>query len=187
MRINRIIDPILYQPAFSRDHHRLIKWRVHWLPSYPLKDCCCGYKEARREHFAICSLLQPLLQDLLNKFGTIPELPFNMQQLDHILNSLPKSEVGLVLGKWKTVWPALIRVIREIDILSYPQKIFEDDEPAPEEALGLSISPITLPDWIISNITASLFHNTYSTFNLLYFIYFFSSYLNPPHSLSNTN
>ena len=47
MRSKRIIDPILYQPAFSRDRYRLVKWRMHWLPSYPLKECRCGYKEAR--------------------------------------------------------------------------------------------------------------------------------------------
>ena len=95
----RTIDPVLYKPAFSRDRHRLIKGRMHWLPSYPLKDCRCGYKEARREDFANCPLLPPLLQDLLNKFGTILEPPFDMQQFDYILNSLPKSEIGLVLGK----------------------------------------------------------------------------------------
>ena len=79
------------------------QWGMHWLPSYPLKDCRCGYKEARRKYFANCSLLQPLLQYLLNKFVIIPELPFNMRQIDHVLNSLSKSEVGIVLGKWKTV------------------------------------------------------------------------------------
>ena len=61
MRSKRIIDPILYQPEFSRDRHRLVKWRMHWLPSYPLKECRCGYKEARREHFTNCLLLQPFL------------------------------------------------------------------------------------------------------------------------------
>ncbi|KAI7853169.1 hypothetical protein BDC45DRAFT_511480 [Circinella umbellata] len=147
MRINRIIDPILYQPAFSRDRHRLIKWRMHWLPSYPLKDCRCGHKEARREHFATCPLLQSLLLDLTNKFGAIPELPPNMHQLDHILNLLPQSEVGLVLCKWKTVWPALIRVLREIDFLSHPDDIFDEDEPAPEEALEFLVPPSsTSPD-----------------------------------------
>ena len=104
MRPKRIIDPILYQPAFSRDRHRLVKWRMHWLPSYPLKECRCGYKEARRAHFTKCLLLQPFLQDLLNKFDTIPELPSNMQKIDDIVNRVPQSEVGLVLGKWKTVW-----------------------------------------------------------------------------------
>ncbi|KAI7850567.1 hypothetical protein BDC45DRAFT_572804 [Circinella umbellata] len=125
MRINRIIDPILYQPAFSRDRHRLIKWRMHWLPLYPLKNCRCGHKEARREHFATCPLLQPLLTDLINKFDTVPELPPNMDQLDHIINLLPKSEAGLILDD-----------------------IFDEDEPAPEdEAMEFSIPPpSTSPD-----------------------------------------
>ena len=66
-----------------------------------------------------------------------------MQKIDDIVNRVPQSEVGLVLGKWKTVWPALIRVLREIDILSHPDDIFDDDEPAPEEALEFSIPPPT--------------------------------------------
>ncbi|KAI7855791.1 hypothetical protein BDC45DRAFT_504733 [Circinella umbellata] len=130
MRINRIIDPIiLYQLAFSRDRHRLIKW------------------QARRDHFATCPLLQSLLLDLTNKFGAIPELPSNMHQIDHILNLLPQSEAGLVLGKWKTVWPALIQVLREIDFLSHPNDIFDKDEPAPEEALESLVPPSSIsPD-----------------------------------------
>ncbi|KAG2228353.1 hypothetical protein INT45_011145 [Circinella minor] len=70
-----------------------------------------------------------------------------MHQLDHILNLLPKSEVGLIMGKWKTVWPALIRVLREIDFLSHPDDIFDEDEPAPEEALEFLAPPSsTSPD-----------------------------------------
>ncbi|KAI7856148.1 hypothetical protein BDC45DRAFT_534029 [Circinella umbellata] len=30
--------PILHLPAFSRDRHRLVKWHMHWLLSYPLKN-----------------------------------------------------------------------------------------------------------------------------------------------------
>ena len=117
---------------------------------------------------------------ILNKFGTIPELPLNMQQLDHILNSIPKSEAGLVLGKWKTVWPALIRVLREIDILSHPEETFEDDEPAPEEALERSVSPITSPDLSISIIIASFFQDISSTPHFSHSIYFFSRLLFKP-------
>ncbi|KAG2226613.1 hypothetical protein INT45_005099 [Circinella minor] len=29
LRQKRMIDPILYLPAFPRDRHRLIKWRMH--------------------------------------------------------------------------------------------------------------------------------------------------------------
>ncbi|KAG2214771.1 hypothetical protein INT45_011889 [Circinella minor] len=95
LRTKHIIDPILYLPSFSKDRHRLIKWRMHWLPSYPLKDCRCGHQAAHRTHFTHCLLLEPLMQDLLAKFGTIPLLPHNIQPLDHILNCLPRSEVGL--------------------------------------------------------------------------------------------
>ena len=130
-----MIDPILYLPAFSKDRHRLIKWRMHWLPSYPLKDCRCGHKTAHRTHFSTCSLLEPLMQELLDKFGTIPLLPYNIQPLDHILNSLPRSEMGLAMGNRPKIWPALIQVFRKIDSLSHPDDLFDDDEPAPEEAM----------------------------------------------------
>ena len=139
MRNKRIIDPILYLPAFSKDRHRLVKWRMHWLPSYPLKDCRCGYKEAKWEHYSTCPLLTNLLLDLTNKYGTIPPLTYPMQPLDFIINNTPKSELGLSSEKWKAVWPALIRVLREIDILSHPDEIFDEDEPAPEAVLELSI------------------------------------------------
>ncbi|KAG2216683.1 hypothetical protein INT45_007684 [Circinella minor] len=85
---------------------------MHWLPSYPLKDCRYGHQAAHRTHFTHCLLLEPLMQDLLDKFGTIPLLPRNIQPLDHILKSLPYSEVGLAMDD-----------------------IFDDDEPAPEEAI----------------------------------------------------
>ncbi|KAI8137221.1 hypothetical protein BJV82DRAFT_525617, partial [Fennellomyces sp. T-0311] len=35
-------DPILFLPASSQARHRLVKWRMHWLPSFPLKKCRCG-------------------------------------------------------------------------------------------------------------------------------------------------
>ncbi|KAG2222409.1 hypothetical protein INT45_009421 [Circinella minor] len=56
-----------------------------------------------------------------------------------INNTPPKSEIGLSSGKWKAVWPAFIRVLREIDILGRPNEIFDVDEPAPDEALELPI------------------------------------------------
>ena len=95
MRNKRIIDLILYLPAFSKDRHRLIKWRMYWLPSYPLKDCRCGHKEAKREHFSSCPLLTTLLLDLTNKYGTIPLLRYPMQPIDFIINNTPRSELGL--------------------------------------------------------------------------------------------
>ena len=101
MQNKRIVAPILYLPAFSKDRHRLIKWRMHWLPSYPLKDCRCGYKEAKREHFSSCPLLTTLLLDPINKYGTIPPLTYPMQPIDFIINNTPRSELGLSSEKWK--------------------------------------------------------------------------------------
>ena len=137
MRTKCIIDPILYLPAFSKDRHRLINWRMHWLPSYPLKDCRCGHKAAHRTRFSTCLLLEPLMQELLDEFDTIPLLPYNIQPLDHILNSLPRSEVGVAIGNWPKIWPALIQVFRKIDFLSHTDDLFDDDGPAPEEAMDI--------------------------------------------------
>ncbi|KAI7860140.1 hypothetical protein BDC45DRAFT_587381 [Circinella umbellata] len=137
LRTKRIIDPILYLPAFPKDRHRLIKWRMHWLPSYSLKDCRCGQQAAHRTHFLHSPLLEPHMQELLDQFGTIPPLPYNIQPLDHILNSLPRSEVELAIGNWSKIWPALIHVLRKIDSLRHSDDIFDDDEPAPQEAMDI--------------------------------------------------
>ncbi|KAG2207617.1 hypothetical protein INT45_009763, partial [Circinella minor] len=96
---------------------------------------CLRTKPAHRTHFTHCLLLEPLMQDLLDKFGTVPLLPHNIQPLDHILNCLPRSEVGLATSNWSKIWPALIQVLWKIDFLSHPDDIFDDDEPAPEEAI----------------------------------------------------
>ncbi|KAI7847148.1 hypothetical protein BDC45DRAFT_418459, partial [Circinella umbellata] len=117
LRTKRIIDPILYLPSFSKDRQRLIKWRTHWLPFFPLKDSRCGHQAAHRTHFTHCLLLEPFMQDLLDKFGTVPLLPHNIQPLDHILNSLPRSEVGLATDNWSKTWLALIQVLWKIDFL----------------------------------------------------------------------
>ena len=86
------------------------------------------------------------MQDLLDKFSIIPSLSYNIQPLDHILNSLPRFEVGLAMGNWPKIWPALIQVLRKIDFLSHPDDLFDDDEPAPEEAMD--IIPTTAIDTV---------------------------------------
>ncbi|KAG2219823.1 hypothetical protein INT45_006266 [Circinella minor] len=141
LRAKRIIDPIFYLPAFSRDKHRIIKWRMHWLPSYPLKNCRCGLPAAKREHYSICPILQPLLNKLLTVFGTIPSTSDELQPLDFIMNHLPRSEVGVTLERWPEVWSALIRVLREIDRLSHPDVAFDEAGPDPEDALDIAPPP----------------------------------------------
>ena len=114
---------------------------MHWLPSYPLKNCRCGFIAANREHYKSCPMLQPLLDDLNNIFGSLPILPPELQPIDFIINRLPCSEIGLSLGKWKKTWPALINVLREIDRLSHPDDDFNEDEPNPEDAIVSSPLP----------------------------------------------
>ena len=135
LRPYRLVDPILYLAASSMDRHRLIKWRMHWLPSYPLKDCACGVTKASREHYTSCLLLQPLRQELLEAFGPIPNLHDEAQDIDYIMNRLPRSDAGLLTRKWNRVWPTLLHVLRQIDKLSHKDEEFDEDEPAPEEAL----------------------------------------------------
>ena len=72
LRPYRMVDPILYLAASSKDRHRLVKWRMHWLPSYPLKDCECGTVSASREHYATCHSLRPWYQALLAAFWPHP-------------------------------------------------------------------------------------------------------------------
>ncbi|KAI9264862.1 hypothetical protein BDA99DRAFT_579407 [Phascolomyces articulosus] len=106
---------------------------MHWLPSYPIKTCRCGEINATREHYKICPRLQPLLLKLIDHYGTIPDLKLPVQPSDYILNNLPRNEVVLGNKRWIKVWPALIRVLREIDFLSHADADFNlDDEPDPE-------------------------------------------------------
>ena len=48
-----------------------------------------------------------------------------MQPLDFIINNTPRSGIGLSSEKWKAVWAALIRILREIDIFSHPEEVLE--------------------------------------------------------------
>ncbi|KAI9269182.1 hypothetical protein BDA99DRAFT_535256 [Phascolomyces articulosus] len=129
----RVVEPIMHLELPSKDRHRMIKWRMHWLPSYPIKTCRCGEINATREHYKICPRLQPLLLKLLDHYGTIPDLKHPVQPLDYILNNLPRNEVVLGNKRWIKAWPALIRVLREIDFLSHADADFNlDDEPDPE-------------------------------------------------------
>ena len=101
---------------------------------------------ANREHYGSCPLLLTLLEALNEgAFGDIRSLRHEQQPLDYILNHLPRSEVGLTFDKRQTVWPALIRVLREIDYLSHPNDDYDTDEPAPEDAMNVSNSPTTQP------------------------------------------
>ncbi|KAG2217188.1 hypothetical protein INT45_005397 [Circinella minor] len=112
---------------------------MHWLPSYPLKNCHCGVIAANLEHYSSCSLLLILLEDLKDT----PSLRHEQQPIDYILHRLPRSEVGLTLGKWQTAWPALIHVLQKIDYLSHLNDDFNTDEPATEDTTDILNPPPT--------------------------------------------
>lgn len=127
-RPERMWDPILYLPVTSLQRHRLIKWRTHWLPSYPLGKCRCGVEAAHRDHYDIdgCPRIEPMIQYLHESLG--PQLlatkPEDTHLLDFIMNMLPRSTGGLK-GHWRRTWPALLNTLRDIDVLTHPEEDFE--------------------------------------------------------------
>ncbi|CDH60653.1 hypothetical protein RO3G_13746 [Lichtheimia corymbifera JMRC:FSU:9682] len=130
MREKRMWDPILFLPASTWDRHRLVSWRMHYLPSYPLKDCACGHRNAYRDHFyKDCPLLESSMRTLTDSCQfTIPE---NTHPIDFILNQLPRRARALKKNHWHTTWPALLFVLREIDAATHPDDNSQDREPEP--------------------------------------------------------
>ncbi|KAG2223200.1 hypothetical protein INT45_011546 [Circinella minor] len=128
----RIWDPILYLPATRLQRHRLIKWRTHWLPSFPPKDCRCGFKKAKRDHYEFCPMLAIMIQQLEQSIGTnkLSTKAPDQHILDFIINMLPTSEIGLTRGHWRTTWPTLLNTLRDIDILTHSEEEFEPERPA---------------------------------------------------------
>ncbi|ORZ03102.1 hypothetical protein BCR43DRAFT_417059, partial [Syncephalastrum racemosum] len=109
-RPTRQVDPVLFLPASRKNRHRLVKWRMHWLPSFPLKPCRCGLApEARRNHY---ESYMPCAR-LSNKPSP------NTHLLDAVLNALPRRADKLKSGVWLHTWPALLQTLREIDRLSH--------------------------------------------------------------------
>lgn len=138
LRPTRCVDPILYLPVSSRDRHRLIHWRMHWLPSFPPKDCRCGSPAAKRSHYLTCTLIQDELHTINMAFSNSSQAPSPSSDthiIDTILNSLPKHHSSLKSGKWSLTWPALIKYLRKVDYLSHPDSDDYGDEDAPELAL----------------------------------------------------
>lgn len=137
-RQERIWDPILYLPATTLQRHRLIKWRTHWLLSYPLGKCQCGLQIAHRDHYDIdgCTRIEPMIQHLHECLGQslIANKPTETHLLDYILNLLPKTSGALKQGHWRHTWPALLDTLRDIDVLTHPEEDF-DPEPAAQPLL----------------------------------------------------
>ncbi|CDH61106.1 hypothetical protein RO3G_05925 [Lichtheimia corymbifera JMRC:FSU:9682] len=139
LREKRIWDPILYLPASTRDRHRLVNWRLHYLPSFPLSDCRCGHKEAHRDHFMSCDITGPLISQRLKAAYGKP-IPDDIHILDFIMNDLPLRARALKRGHWRETWPLLLYALRDIDVASHPDDTtapatVAEPEPPPQQAL----------------------------------------------------
>ncbi|KAJ8651363.1 hypothetical protein O0I10_001955 [Lichtheimia ornata] len=133
LRPVRMIDPILYLPASSRDRHRLIHWRMYWLPSYPLKPCRCNTTtEAGRKHFITCTRIQEEYQALRQAFAKDNG---DLHLVDAVMNSLPRTADTLQQPHWRTIWLALIKYLRQVDFLTHPDAADFDEEEPPMQAL----------------------------------------------------
>lgn len=115
---SRMIDPVLYLPAASRDGHRLIHWRMYWLPSYPLRPYRCRtITEASRKRYLDCTLIRDELHTLRQAFNKDPG---DNHLVDAVMDSLPRKLYTLNQTCWRAVWIELIKYLRQVDDLSHP-------------------------------------------------------------------
>ncbi|ORY94264.1 hypothetical protein BCR43DRAFT_552204 [Syncephalastrum racemosum] len=128
-------SPVLYLPCTRKERHRLIKWRISWLPPKPYVACACGAPEANRNHlFSACPLILPEVHNFTALLDPPP--PASVNPLDFTLNQLPKT-IPLSLGRWQTLWPALLSLLRRIDQVTSDGD-FESEPPAGELLLEAS-------------------------------------------------
>ncbi|KAK4520598.1 Pyrimidine nucleotide transporter, mitochondrial [Mucor velutinosus] len=135
-------DPLLFYPCTRLERLRLIRWRFHHLPSFPLSACRCGAPSANRFHYlAAC----PLVQDIVNRIHlNLPDDSIPLDEsyddqgiatthiLDRILNSLP-SNLSFCLGThWERTWPLVLELITQIDIANHPAGSFAEEPPSGE-------------------------------------------------------
>ena len=65
-----------------------------------------------------------------------------MHQLDHIVDTLSRTGIGLSLVKCVTACPVLVKVLRERDILSRPRDAFNNIDP--DHGIVLEVEFLTL-------------------------------------------
>lgn len=122
-------DPILSLPCSKKERHRLLKWRLAWLPPTPSVASQCGAPKANRDHLSSCPLLQSTLRKFRWSLSSLhPDPPTGAEAIDTALNLLP-SKVPSNLGRWKTLWPALLHLLLLIDQITSPTPF--EDEPRP--------------------------------------------------------
>ncbi|OAD08027.1 hypothetical protein MUCCIDRAFT_158263 [Mucor lusitanicus CBS 277.49] len=135
-------DPLLFYPCTRLERLRLIRWRFHHLPSFPLSACRCGAPSANRFHYlATC----PLVQDIINRIHlNLPDDSIPLDEsyddqgiatthiLDRILNSLPSTLSFCLSSHWERTWPLVLELVTQIDFASHPAVSFAEEPPAGE-------------------------------------------------------
>lgn len=126
-------DPTLLLPCTRLERHRLVKWRIAWLPPTPSVICQCGSPKANRNHLSQCPLLISHLRSFRWSFSSlVSDPPRDLSIIDTALNHLPR-HVPRHLGKWQVLWPALLSLLRRIDEITSTLPF--EDEPSPGSKL----------------------------------------------------
>ncbi|KAG0161979.1 hypothetical protein DFQ30_004622 [Apophysomyces sp. BC1015] len=108
-------DPVLLLPCTNLERHRLVKWRIAWLPptySDPPIVCQCTQLKPNREHFRTCHLTSAAMDNLVLALRPYP--PPDMHLVDYALNLLPR-QVPSRFGLWINMWQRLLVVLHQID------------------------------------------------------------------------
>jgi hypothetical protein len=140
-------DPILYIPATTKERHRLVKWRFHWLPPHPHTVCPCDdVSETSRSHYTTqCPRMESHILHLHHQIARyqLPPIPADLNIIDHILNLLPSSPTNMTSpsSHWRSTWPSLLDALHTIDQLTHPDAIFLDGPPDFEWLLNPSPTP----------------------------------------------
>lgn len=127
--LTRQLDPILTVPTTSKQRHSLVKWRTHWLPSYPFSPCLCDNASAATSiHYTTACLKMESIT--IHCHCHLPSVPDQINIIDHFLNLLPKdhTETQHQHSHWQRTWPLILSALLTIDINSHPGAAF-DSEP----------------------------------------------------------
>lgn len=133
-------DPLLYYPCTQQERLRLIKWRLHWLPSFPLQTCICSHPNADRNHYKDCpttmSISCKLSMHLPDDFPLDDELDNNNKPITHLLDrlltALPPKLSETRDTHWEETWPMILEWITIIDHSSHANGTFDTEPTAGE-------------------------------------------------------
>jgi hypothetical protein len=133
----RRMDPIITIPASSKAIHRLVKWRMHWLPPHPTPICPCdSTSPGTRHHYTTqCRLMEPIIIQLQMtiqhyRLPPVPSSPPGINIIDHLLNLLPSDTKPMrqPSSHWQRTWPLILTALLTVDINSHPTATFEPEE-----------------------------------------------------------